>query len=367
MKEVQGAHTGKNQASIMTNIVSDYNITTCLGYFMMDNAFSNDTFIEAVAQYLNNVSILYNAEQKRLCCNGHIINLSVQAFLFGKISPDLEYLEAFNDESSVRIPTTDELDKWRKIGPLGKLHNIIIYITLTPQRKQNFRKLEPHLLPRRDNSTRWNSWFIMLDWAINKLKLTINQFCFEEDELKYDALNANDWRTLESIRDFLRHFHDATKATEGRESTLEHFLPLMEFLICQFEKALDDFSGDDFMIGCLDAGYHKLLKYFNKHERSPAYVAAVVLNLRLKWTIFKKWEEDDRKNAEHALTHLWRSEYRSNTGLPQRVTPTVHSNNSYLHWFATETADDDSYEMDELEKYFLTESSSTIGHTSARE
>lgn len=82
MKKVQGAHTGKNQASIITDMVSDYNITTCLGYFMMDNASSNDTLIGAVAQYLNDVGISYDAEQKRLRCNGHIINLSIKAFLF---------------------------------------------------------------------------------------------------------------------------------------------------------------------------------------------------------------------------------------------------------------------------------------------
>lgn len=304
-----------------------------------------------------------------LRCNGHIINLVVQAFLFGRISDDIDYLGTLNEEGSTHVSTTEELDTWRKIGPLEKLHNIIIYITKTPQRKQKFKKLEPHLLTRRDNGTRWNSWFNMLDCAIERIKLAINQFCFDEEDLKYDALNATDWWMLESILDFLRHFHDATKATEGRESTIEHFLPSMEFLIHQFETALVDFEGNDFLIGCLDAGYDKLLKYFNKHERSPAYVAAVVLNPRLKWTVFQHWKEDDRKNAQHALSSLWKNQYRSNTGLPQHTTPppATSTNNSCLQWLAKRAAIDNNHESDELERYLQADIPIDTGDMSAGE
>lgn len=48
-------------------------------------------------------------------------------------------------------------------GPLGKLHNIVAYICLSPQRKQRFKLLSSDLLPHRDNKTRWNSWYNMLD------------------------------------------------------------------------------------------------------------------------------------------------------------------------------------------------------------
>ena len=48
----------------------------------------------------------------------------------------------------------------------------------------------------------------MLDWAITKIKLAINQFWFDEENLKDGVLDAFDWRTLGSIRDFLQIFHD---------------------------------------------------------------------------------------------------------------------------------------------------------------
>lgn len=36
------------------------------------------------------------------------------------------------------------------------------------------------------------------------------------------------------------------------------------------------------MLASLDAGYSKFIKYFNKTERYPAYIAAIVFNLRIK-------------------------------------------------------------------------------------
>jgi hypothetical protein len=34
------------------------------------------------------------------------------------------------------------LAAWRKKGPVGKLHNIVIWIRRTPQRRQTFRNIE---------------------------------------------------------------------------------------------------------------------------------------------------------------------------------------------------------------------------------
>ena len=57
--------------------------------------------------------------QRRLRCNGHIINLVVKAFLFGKQEPD------YDDDDGVEGPSDAQLSYWRKVGPLGKLHDII--------------------------------------------------------------------------------------------------------------------------------------------------------------------------------------------------------------------------------------------------
>lgn len=63
-------------------------------------------------------------------------------------------------------------------------------------------------------------------------------------------------------------------------------------------------------------------QYFNKHERSPVHIAAVVLNPQLKCKVTQESKEAVKRKAEKTLSRLWKNEYRSNTGFLQRVTPT---------------------------------------------
>ena len=92
-------------------------------------------------------------------------------------------------------------------------------------------------MPRRDNSTRWNSWYEMIDRAIRHLKQPIIRTVYEEPALSKDALTHDDWRILTDIRDFLQAFYDTTKATEGRKATLEMVLPSLDFMVQRFEEA----------------------------------------------------------------------------------------------------------------------------------
>jgi len=81
-----------------------------------------------------------------------------------------------------------EIQEWRKKGPLGKLHNIVVYIQRSAQRIQRFKSLiEANGLGLiRDNSTRWNSWYKMLQRAL-KLKEAIQIYCFKYKENEADV------------------------------------------------------------------------------------------------------------------------------------------------------------------------------------
>jgi hypothetical protein len=94
---------------------------------MADNATNNDTMIESISAGLTLDGVEYEPKAHRLRCNGHIINLSVQAFLF-EAHPN-----AFGDTKNTdENPTEEDLVRWRKIGPLGKVHNLVKYILASP-------------------------------------------------------------------------------------------------------------------------------------------------------------------------------------------------------------------------------------------
>lgn len=169
LSEQQGSHSGFNQAQTVLNTLTSYNIRNRLGYFVMDNATTNDALMEHISADLESEGIVYNARQHRLRCNGQIINLAVSAFLFGK-HQDAEVQAGSNDESPMS-PSSADLNMWRKMGPLGKLYNIIIYITASTPRTLAFSRKSGGYLPRRADTRRWNSWYTMLDWSLTNIQV----------------------------------------------------------------------------------------------------------------------------------------------------------------------------------------------------
>ncbi len=111
----------------------------------MDNASTNDTLMEYIAEDLEDEGIAYDPRQHRLRCNGHIINLAICAFLFGKHQGAERQADGaieLQDGQSIQ-----ELNIWRRLGLLGKLHNIIVYIMASPQRIQAFTELSGGHIP----------------------------------------------------------------------------------------------------------------------------------------------------------------------------------------------------------------------------
>ena len=125
--ELQGEHSGENQAAIVLNILNDYEIRNKMDYMVIDNASSNNTLIDIIAASLRGEGVAYSALKRRHRCNSHVINLLVQAFLFGQTVNNYKY-----SENEIVSPSDAQLTQWRKLGPLGKLYNIIIWIMESP-------------------------------------------------------------------------------------------------------------------------------------------------------------------------------------------------------------------------------------------
>jgi len=139
LRELAGEHSGENMADALLHIFNDYKISGRIGYFMADNASSNDTCVDLVLQALYPNMSKKQRLRRRLRCFGHIVNLCAQAFIIGKdaekICRDLE--AAYREGDLKRIG-----ELWRKRGAIGRLHNIIRYIRASPQRRQFFRSIE---------------------------------------------------------------------------------------------------------------------------------------------------------------------------------------------------------------------------------
>ena len=89
----------------------------------------------------------------------------------------------------------NEFNLWRKQGPIGKIHNTVIYIGWNDQRGQLFHKFQEMELTTidgkkrilqliEDNDTRWNSTFSLISRAI-ELHASIDAIA-QHEKKKYD-------------------------------------------------------------------------------------------------------------------------------------------------------------------------------------
>jgi hypothetical protein len=117
-RRLRGPHSGENQAAMFWSIAEDMQLTRCLGYFTLDNATSNDSAWEHIAQRSRSMGVPFEPKQHRIRCLGHVINLTVKSLIWGhhSVTIDNDLLEEYTDQED-----TEKEGQWRRYGPLGKL------------------------------------------------------------------------------------------------------------------------------------------------------------------------------------------------------------------------------------------------------
>jgi hypothetical protein len=130
------------------------------------------------------------------------------------------------------------MNMWRKRGPLGKLHNINIWINATEQRLQKFLAYSHNRHIPRDNSIWRNSWQRHMHTATQEEMMeAIDQFLdtFGDSQVALDKLDEGGWEMLDKINAMPSVFMEATKSLEGSAVSLTKGLPAMDFILSKFE------------------------------------------------------------------------------------------------------------------------------------
>jgi hypothetical protein len=279
MPSMKSAHTAVNIASQLSTLLDHYNLRESFGNAVTDNATENAGCLRLVIKHCNLDES--ETEKRHVRCIGHIINLVAHQVLFNTDA------EAFEHElESTVTAEAIELASWRRKGPIGKLYNIIRYITHSTQRRNVFLSVQSIVMDPlqdqpesekgpldliRDNVTRWNSWY---DAAIRTLKLrhAIDEF-IDYELVEYhqkvarherrsttdvappkvplllrDQLSSDDWDIIAAYVDILRPMKAATMTLQGNVSTtakngitvkggLWQVLPILGDLMKNLEEA----------------------------------------------------------------------------------------------------------------------------------
>ena len=225
-----------------------------------DNDTKNDTCLRQLAEDLmRSHGVAFDPVASRTRCAGHTINLSLQAFLFASSKRALEAaIEEAQDEANDatiagalqdRIHSSNAHQRshskpkgradaagWRSVGPLGKLHNIAVFIRNSTIHNDAWEDIAGKALGL-DNITRWNSWFKLLDAAIRQegsMSIFLSQF---HKELEDDILTHDDWQILKMTHELLQPFHQATMEQQMEWASIDQVLENMDILFRQFEDA----------------------------------------------------------------------------------------------------------------------------------
>jgi hypothetical protein len=154
------SQSGADQWEALRPVLIEYGIAAKIGALVGDNAGSNDVLCRTIGQWLGlEYKITWNATYQRIRCQGYVINLIVQAFLF-KSKKDKKLIELYDKEGQNQEEEEDEeepvrlvpqpamaKDKRKKkgeepelssaergknirdiMGPMGKLHNLVVHI-----------------------------------------------------------------------------------------------------------------------------------------------------------------------------------------------------------------------------------------------
>ncbi|KAM4067529.1 transposase [Hirsutella rhossiliensis] len=345
LPRIEGRHSGENLSDRVSEIIHEYGFEDRVGYFVTDNAESNDTCLDRLSTELE-----FRKQHRRLRCFGHIINLVARSILFGA------NVDAFEEDCQAEKEIQDDMNLWRRKGPIGKLHNIVHWVQRSGQRIEKLHKLqsiENIALSLEDqttydvildNATRWNSSEAMMERGYklrNALDSLVQAEVTEWKEyvsrrtqngmrpmpkrsrkkpaIVDDKMSAEDWSVIAEYLAILGPLKIATKRLEGRPSegkvgaTWEVLLT-MEWLLKHLEDSKLRHERDEepyLRIGC-NLGWMKLDEYYTLTENSPAYLAALVLHPAFRWsTIESQWAEhpDWLVKGKAAVRELW-EEYR---------------------------------------------------------
>lgn len=349
LREHKEVHGGEQQAEVMIKVIEEYEIPESqIGYLTSDNHGSNDK----LCRILQKRFPTWNATQHRIRCIGHIINLAVQAFLFHKDTEAVEIAiraaeELQREEQQLHLESEHEYSqdevtqtKWREIGALGKIHNIAVWLRRSTERYQAFLKLAKKML-RRDNDTRWNSWLLMLESAI-ELETTIRVFLdLHHKEISANALSRDEWDTIRETIAILLPFKDATKALEGDSTTLDEVLQSMDFLIEHVKEMQQEHASNAHLSASLLTIWFAFDKYYTLTDKTPVYAAALLLNPTLrKAYLDESWKTIDERHpgtierSIEAARKLWQKEYKFkpvNGEAAEQLDPDLVKN-SYMRW-----------------------------------
>ncbi|KJK73745.1 hypothetical protein H634G_10980 [Metarhizium anisopliae BRIP 53293] len=278
--------------------------------------------------------------------------------------------EPEENQDQYLVPKTmnaEEVDKYRKFGPFGKLHNIGVARRTSSQLLEDFYEAqrqttptEPVLAWAQNVYTRWQSDEAMASRALLKRTAINRMFSVIEERwvsqgsrdqdrpaILKEKLSLEEWKVVAAIHKILQPFKVASRQLQGdgiagKRSTsggFDEYFQVVEMLLDHLELAVQGviieendkqameevqlFNGMNaksrrLLKVYIKLGWKKLNDYYGKLT-STAYVAAVIFHPCMKWRVLEQlWSQlpsrqtsEWKRTYEIGLKAIWEDKYKN--------------------------------------------------------
>ncbi|EAU93647.2 hypothetical protein CC1G_02877 [Coprinopsis cinerea okayama7 len=343
-RHVHGKHDGSHLAKAFVGILDEWGIDRKLCTITLDNASNCNTMMQEVAVILRGRGIAFSAEENRIRCFPHVVNLCVKAGLKrltsipmdGVYTPVVPGSDPFinqlvNDDEYYDIEVLDD--------PVLAARRLANALRASGQRREALAKVikegydsgkwtpeeVPNLVPLKDMEVRWSSTYLMIDrilqlWPAIKVLLSMEEW----EDLAHLALSDQQVHALVQIRQFLEIPHTVQESLSAEKTpTLPVALPAYEDLLSvlkQFKRLFPDLREG------VQASIDKLDEYFAKSRKTPIYTASMIIHptIKLEW-LEKNWGSEEASGAQERFVNSmleYRRQMRSNGSKVGACTPT---------------------------------------------
>ncbi|CCE35275.1 uncharacterized protein CPUR_03263 [Claviceps purpurea 20.1] len=347
--------TGEDFSGAVTNVLKEYKLISQynnkVGYFVLNDAPDSDRVVEELGRTLQ----WQNPSQRRVRCFGHDLRHIAHTMLFADKSDAVNNLDPY------------DFHEWARRGPVGKLHNLVVWISRSNKAKSILESLQvqdPHkkhtgtLDVLLEDKTSWVSQYPMIDRAMtlrpylkelmeiviqastrSRSKSTAQRkqqsplpLCLTDENLLTDA----DWNALGWFKDIL-HLLDVCRLkleqrqfppqspdeeiSENRFDNIWQVVRAYKFICGPLEKARTeavDRPEPSYYASYINAACTEANKYYAKIDETPLFYAATVLHPYYQWRFLGRVhaaKEDRLAEARRLVKTLWEEEYRDFPGL----------------------------------------------------
>ncbi|KAG9096989.1 hypothetical protein FS749_007324 [Ceratobasidium sp. UAMH 11750] len=313
-RKIDGQHTGANVGHVLFSVLDEISMIGKIGHITMDNASNNNTLMDELEREFAARSLPFDAEENRVCCFPHVINLAVQRFL-AQVPASAQQCRGVLAELGIEPTASQEayLDAVES-NPVRAVHNTVTAIRASGQRRDDFMRLTkegnlaghwrapngevvvvPELELKVDVCTRWGSTADMVDRFI-ELYLPATELSLRNHEAAIPIVTHKQYEVLQDISTVLsvaRRTQDLLSAE--RTPTLSLALPVYETILELWRDCRHIFPE---LALAIDGAILKVEEYVLKSRRSPVHVLAMFVNpsLKLEW-INKHWHASTAQQA----------------------------------------------------------------------